>query len=93
MRANIDRTNGTIFAERAMALLLAPLGKKKAEGLIGEALAEARKGSMTFGAALSALPEVVRVIDTDVLRRIDVPEDYLGAAELFRAQLLDEASR
>jgi 3-carboxy-cis,cis-muconate cycloisomerase len=93
MRANIDRTNGTIFAERAMALLLAPLGKKKAEGFIGEALAEARKGSMTFGAALSAIPEVVRVLDSDVLRRIDVPEDYLGAAELFRAQLLDEARR
>ncbi len=48
---------------------------------------------MTFGAALSAIPEVVRVIDSDVLRRIDVPEDYLGAAELFRAQLLDEAGR
>lgn len=93
MRANIDRTSGTIFAERAMALLLAPLGKKKAEGFIAEALAQARKGSMTFGAALSAIPEVVRAIDSDVLRRIDVPEDYLGAAELFRTQLLDEARR
>jgi 3-carboxy-cis,cis-muconate cycloisomerase len=93
MRSNIDRTNGTIFAERAMALLLAPLGKKQAEALIGQALAETRKGSMTFGAVLSAIPEVGRVIDSDVLRRIDVPEDYLGAAELFRAQLLDETGR
>jgi len=93
MRANIARTNGTIFAERAMALLLAPLGKRTAEALIADALAETRKGSMTFGAALSAMPEIVSVIDSDVLRRIDVPEDYLGAAELFRAQLLDEGRR
>ena len=47
---------------------------------------------MTFAAALSAIPEVVRAIDGDVLRRIDAPEDYLGAAELFRVRLLDEAA-
>ena len=32
MRANLDRTDGVIFAERAMALLLAPLGKKMPNG-------------------------------------------------------------
>ena len=48
---------------------------------------------MTFAAALSAIPDVVRAIDGDVLRRIDAPEDYLGAAELFRVRLLDEARR
>ena len=93
MRANIARTNGVIFAERAMALLLTSVGKKDAERFVGHALAQTRNGSMTFAAALSAIPEVVRAIDGDVLRRIDAPEDYLGAAELFRVRLLDEARR
>ena len=48
---------------------------------------------MTFGAALSGIPEVARLIDGDVLRRIDAPEEYLGAAESFRVRLLDEARR
>jgi 3-carboxy-cis,cis-muconate cycloisomerase len=93
MRANIEQTNGAIFAERAMALLVAPLGKADAERLVSQAVARSRDGSTTLGAALSAIPEVAAAIDADVLRRIDDPEKYLGAAEVFRAQLLAEPSR
>ena len=40
-----------------------------------------------------AMPEVARVIPDDVLRTIDVPEDYLGARRSVRKQLLAIATR
>ncbi len=39
MRANIERTNGAIFAERAMMLLTPALGKEPANRLVSDALA------------------------------------------------------
>jgi 3-carboxy-cis,cis-muconate cycloisomerase len=79
MRANVEATHGAVFAEKA-ALLLAPkMGRTAAQKLVGEAmqgktLREAIAGHLT--------PEQ--------LENIDRPEDYLGAAEIFRLRLLNE---
>ena len=43
MRANIERTNGAIFAERAMMLLTPALGKEPANRLVSDALAQSRE--------------------------------------------------
>ena len=43
MRANIERTNGAIFAERVMMLVTPSLGKEAAQRLVTEALARAER--------------------------------------------------
>jgi hypothetical protein len=38
------------------------------------------------------MPDVTHVIPRNVLERIDVPEDYLGAADTLRVRLLESAA-
>ena len=89
MRANIERTNGAVFAERAMMLMTDSVGREPARRLVTDALARSRETGKTFGEALLAMPDAVRAIPADELRTIDVPEEYLGAAETLRVQLLN----
>jgi 3-carboxy-cis,cis-muconate cycloisomerase len=89
MRANIEKTNGAVFAERAMMLMTPSVGKDSAHRLVSDALAESRETGKSFREALLAMPDVVRVIPADVLGTIDVPEEYLGVAEKLRKQLLN----
>jgi 3-carboxy-cis,cis-muconate cycloisomerase len=89
MRANIERTNGSIFAERVVMLLAPGVGKETANSLVSDALARSRETGKPFREALLAMPDVVHVIPRSVLDRIDVAEDYLGVAEKLRLRLLD----
>jgi 3-carboxy-cis,cis-muconate cycloisomerase len=89
MRANIERTNGAIFTERAMMLLAPALGKEPANRLVSAALADSRETGKSFREALMSAPDVVRAIPADELRTFDVPANYLGVAETLRVQLLD----
>jgi 3-carboxy-cis,cis-muconate cycloisomerase len=89
MRANIERTNGAIFAERALMLLTPALGKEPANRLVTDALAKSRETGASFREALTSAPDVVRVIPGDELRTLDVPENYLGVAEALRQRLLE----
>jgi 3-carboxy-cis,cis-muconate cycloisomerase len=89
MRANIERTNGAIFAERALMLLTPALGKEPANRLVTDALAKSRETGARFREALTSAPDVVRVIPGDELRTLDVPENYLGVAEALRQRLLE----
>ena len=88
MRANIERTNGAIFAERAMMILAPALGKELANRLVSAALAQSRETGKSFREALMSAPDVVRAIPADELRTFDVPENYLGVAETLRTRLL-----
>ena len=90
MRVNIEGTNGAIFAERAMMLMTSSVGRESARLLVTDALAQSRETGRTLRETLLAIPEAVRAIPADVLRMIDVPEDYLGAAETLRVQLLEQ---
>jgi 3-carboxy-cis,cis-muconate cycloisomerase len=88
MRANIEKTNGAIFAERAVMLMTPGMGKESALGLVSQALAQSRETGQSFREALMAMPEVARAIPAAVLATIDAPEDYVGAAEILRVRLL-----
>jgi 3-carboxy-cis,cis-muconate cycloisomerase len=90
MRVNIEGTNGAIFAERAMILMTSSVGRESARLLVTDALAQSRETGKTFRETLLAVPEAVRAIPADALRTIDVPEEYLGAAETLRVQLLEQ---
>jgi 3-carboxy-cis,cis-muconate cycloisomerase len=88
MRQNIEQTQGAIFAERAMMKLSAALGRQDAERLLEEALRNTAAGT-NLPDALAAMPQVAKVLSADQLRDLGRPESYLGAAEIFRKQLLE----
>jgi len=79
MRANIEATQGAVFAEKAAMLLAPRLGRAAAQSLVAEAV---HGKGLREGLAHLLTPEQ--------LETIDCPEDYLGAAEIFRRRLLEE---
>jgi len=88
MRANLDATRGTIFAERATVLLSGKLGRELTSSLVERALAESAATGRNFVDVLAGMPEVIAVLDAPTLRDLHLPESYLGAAEAFRRNLL-----
>ena len=87
MQTNIESTRGVIFAERVMMLLAATLGRDAAHKLLDQATAQSIAQPRRLMQVLEEISEVTRVIPLDVLRRLDIPEDYLGVAEEFRKRL------
>ena len=91
MRANIERTNGVVFAERVVTLVTPKHGKEAAQALVKAALAAIERDGVTLREALSRIPDTATLLTADEVRSIDVPEDYLGAAERMRVALLRSA--
>lgn len=91
MRANIERTNGSVFAEKVIALASAALGREAAEKLVSEALERSRSSGKRFAQVLSRVPEIAGALSTEELSHLETPEAYLGMAETFRVQLLSTA--
>ena len=89
MRANIESSNGAIFAERVTMLLIPSVGREAATRFVIEALNVSRESGKTFRDALLGMPDITRVIPADQLRTIDDPEGYLGVAESLRLALLN----
>jgi len=81
MRANIEATQGAVFAEKAVMLLAPKLGREAAQSLVAEAL---KAKTLRQGLA--------HVLTPEQLETLDCPEDYLGAAETFRQRLLEESA-
>ena len=91
MRANIEGTNGAIFAERAMMLMTpAAWAANRRAGSSPTRWPRAARQGRRSATRCWPSPEAVRAIPADALRTIDVPEDYLGAAETLRVQLLEQ---
>jgi 3-carboxy-cis,cis-muconate cycloisomerase len=78
MRANLEATQGAVFAEKAAMLLAPQMGREAAQKLVAEAL---KKGTLRDGLA--------HALTREQLESLDSPEDYLGSAETFRRQLLE----
>jgi 3-carboxy-cis,cis-muconate cycloisomerase len=87
MRSNIEATRGVIFSERVVMLLGASLGRDAAHKLLEQAARRRVTEDRRLIEILEEIPEITRVIPLDVLRKLDAPEDYLGAAEEFRKRL------
>jgi 3-carboxy-cis,cis-muconate cycloisomerase len=88
MRANIGATGGVIFAERAMILLGAALGRDAAHKLLEQATRRTIESGRRLADVIAELPEAARVLSREQIESLDVPEAYLGSAEIFRQQLL-----
>ena len=90
MRANVEATGGTMFAERAVLLLAPALGRDRAHQLVAEAIAANRRGEGSFGSALRAATATDSALPPGLLDDVDRPERYLGSADAIRLRLLGE---
>jgi 3-carboxy-cis,cis-muconate cycloisomerase len=93
MRANLENTQGVIFAERAMMLLAPNLGRDVAHKLVEEATRRSVAQRKSLSLVLAKMPEVASRIDAAKLRQLEAPEQYLGAAETFRRALISSAQK
>ena len=93
MRRNIENTNGLIFAERAMLLLGAKLGRDVAHKILEGAARKSVNENRNLAAVLAEIPEVNAQLSADELKQLETPEQYLGSAEAFRKAMIAEPSR
>jgi 3-carboxy-cis,cis-muconate cycloisomerase len=92
MRLNIENTNGAIFAERAMMLLGAKLGRDVAHKGVEAAVRKSVKDGRHLSAVLAETPEVTAHLSRAELEKLEIPEQYLGSAEAFRKALISDAN-
>ncbi len=93
MRLNIENTNGAIFAERAMMLLAAKLGRDVAHKVVEMAIRKSVKEGRHLAAVLAETAEVTTHLGRSELEELETPEQYLGSAEAFRKALASESNR
>lgn len=91
MRVNIENTNGAIFAERAMMLLGAKLGRDVAHKILSAAVKKSAEEGKHLSAVLGEIPEVTLHLGLAELKQLETPEQYLGSTEAFRKALASEA--
>jgi 3-carboxy-cis,cis-muconate cycloisomerase len=89
MRENLEATQGMIYAEKSMMLLVEKLGRDKAHKILEEASREAVKQKRSLADVLGGIKEVAEHLSTEMIRRLDVAENYLGSAEVFRKRQVD----
>ncbi|HWZ42681.1 MAG TPA: 3-carboxy-cis,cis-muconate cycloisomerase [Candidatus Saccharimonadales bacterium] len=88
MTSNIEATQGTIFAEKAMMLLAKKLGRDTAHKLMEEAVRQCRQQGRRLGEVLAEMPEVKDQLLPSDLRDLEKPEQYLGMSDEFRKRQL-----
>jgi len=89
MRANIDATHGTIFAERVQMMLGAHVGRDVAHKMLEQASRKSIAEGRRLMEVLAGMPEVTQHISADGLASADLAENYLGIAETLRQRLID----
>jgi len=93
MRLNIENTNGAIFAERAMMLLGAKLGRDVAHKVVEAAVRKSVQEGRHLAAVLAETAEVTTHLRSAELEQLETAEQYLGAAEAFRQILMSSSDR
>ena len=90
MRANLDATQGVVFAEKARMLVQREIGREQAEQLLAVASRQALESEQPFREVLRGTPEIAALLTPQQIDAIDRPEDYLGVTEHFRRKLLED---
>lgn len=91
MEANLDRTLGTIYAEKAMLLLAGKLGRDQAHQLLEEAASTAITERRHLADVLGEIPDVTRHLNPATIGQLEVAGDYLGSAAAFRLRQMQAA--
>jgi 3-carboxy-cis,cis-muconate cycloisomerase len=93
MRLNIENTDGGIFAERAMMLLAANVGRDVAHNILNAAVKKSTEQGRRLSAVLAETPEATIHLAPSEIKQLETPEQYLGSAEAFRQALASDADR
>ncbi len=93
MRANIEATQGRIFAERAMILLGDKMGRDVAHKLVEGATRRSVEQGRRLKDVLAEMKEVKEHMSPENLNVLEDPEAYLGSAEAFRQRLMASAEK
>jgi 3-carboxy-cis,cis-muconate cycloisomerase len=89
MRANIDLTQGQIFAEATQMALAPKLGRDVAHQLVADICRRAAAEGRHVREALAESPQVKGVLDAPALARLFDPELYLGSNDAYIDKVLE----
>jgi 3-carboxy-cis,cis-muconate cycloisomerase len=93
MKANLNATQGTIFAEK-VALLLGPkIGRESAHELIERATDPKQLRGRTLSEVLAEMPDIRQYLGKEALAYLEDPEDCLGSANEFVRRLSGSAKK
>ena len=88
MRANLELTQGQIFAEAVQMALAPVIGRDVAHQLVGAACRKAAAEGRHVRDVLAATPEVRKVLDDAALRALFDPVRYLGSSSDYIDRVL-----
>jgi len=88
MRANVDLTQGQIFAEAAQMALARALGRDTAHKVVGDACRKAAAEGRHVRDVLAELPDARKVLDDAALARLFDPANYLGSSNEYIDRVL-----
>jgi len=83
MRANLDLTQGLIFAEAVQMALAPALGRDTAHSLVASACRRAAAEQAHLRDILEGEPRVIAVLDREALASLFDPAGYLGESRAF----------
>jgi 3-carboxy-cis,cis-muconate cycloisomerase len=89
MRANLDITQGLIFAEAVQMALAPTMGRDTAHSLVAGACRRASAEHAHLREILAQEPKVMQVLDGAALEQLFDPLRYLGATSAFIERVLD----
>ena len=77
-----------MFSERVMMLIAGIIGRERAHKLLSDAARMAAEQGMSLAEVVRGTPELAELLAPEQIAGLDIPEEYLGCAEIFRQQLL-----
>ena len=92
MRANLELTNGLIYAEAVLFALSEKIDRTTAHKLVETACRRAQSESRHLREALSSEPEITKILNPPSLARLFEPANYLGSAHSFIDRVLTAAN-
>ncbi len=89
MRQNLAATLGAVYTEKLAVILVPQIGRAESQRLLAEAVRQAIETAKPLRDVVSAHPVLSTFLSRAQIESLDIPEDYLGATELFRRRLLE----
>ncbi len=90
MRENLASTLGAVYAEKLAVALAPKIGRAETQRLLSEAVRQAIETTRPLREVVATHPVLSTLLTHAQIESLDLPEDYLGATELFRHRLLEQ---
>jgi 3-carboxy-cis,cis-muconate cycloisomerase len=90
MRQNLASTLGVVYAEKLLVLLAPQIGRAESQRLLSEAVHQAIETTKPLREIVTAHSVLSTLLTRAQIDSLELPEDYLGATEVFRRRLLEQ---